>query len=585
MDLISTAGIVVPSGILILTLFGIGLIVARLYKRTEKDRAYVRTGLGGQRVVLDGGAVILPVFHSLAWVNLQTLRLDVSRAAADALITKDRMRADIGVEFYVRVKPDTQSIALAAQTLGARTNDARQLRELVEAKFVDALRSVAATMTLADLQEKRSDFVRAVQTTVASDLEFNGLELESVSLTKLDQTDTQYFNPNNTFDAEGLTALTQIVEARRRQRNEIVRATEVAIAEQDLEARKKTLAIDQAKREAELNQERDIINKTAETRAAAAEREAQARRAEQEARLGADQAIAERAAEAKRVQDQAEIASALAIRERKIEADRTGETLEIAKLRDIEIANQERAIAVAEKSRAESEALAIAEEARAKAKTASEGVDTAQAVAIAERERQIAVIAARRDAEQEATQVVVAAEAERQAAEDRAEALRTAANADADAAKIRAEAQARTYAVEADGQRALNESRNVLSQAMIDLEVMRERLKIIPAALAETVKPLEKIGDVKIIDMGGGMGRPVAGGVGAAAPADGLLGSLLAYRAQAPMIDKLLAEAGFANAGNPLQSLMDTASGAGAKEPRVIASDDVDPKIAPRSKD
>lgn len=566
MDLSTTVGVAIPAGILVLTLFGIGLIVARLYRRAEKDRSYVRTGLGGQRVVLDGGALILPVFHSLAWVNLQTLRLDVSRAAADALITKDRMRADIGVEFYVRVKPDTQSIALAAQTLGARTNDARQLRELVEAKFVDALRSVAATMSLADLQEKRSDFVRAVQTTVASDLEFNGLELESVSLTKLDQTDTQYFNPNNSFDAEGLTALTQIVEARRRQRNEIVRATEVAIAEQDLEARKKTLAIEQAKREAELNQERDIINKTAETRAAAAEREAQARRAEEEARLTADQAIAERAAETKRVKEQADIASALAVRERKIEADRTAETLDIAKARDVEIANQERAIAVAEKSKAESEALAIAEEARAKAKAATEGVDTAQAVAIAERERQIAVIAARRDAEQEATQITVAAEAERQAAEDRAEALRTAATADADAAKIRAEAQARTYAVEADGQRALNESRNVLSQAMIDLEVMRERLRIIPAALAETVKPLEKIGEVKIIDMGGATGRGGSGS-GDGGPSNGLLDTLLAYRAQAPMIDKLLAEAGFTHASNPLDSLLSTTAGAPKSPP------------------
>ncbi|MDZ4776848.1 MAG: flotillin domain-containing protein [Alphaproteobacteria bacterium] len=579
----STVGIVAPAGVILLTLLGIGLVIARLYKRAEKDRSYVRTGLGGQRVVLDGGALILPVFHSLAWVNLQTLRLDVSRAAADALITKDRMRADIGVEFYVRVKPDAQSIALAAQTLGARTNDARQLRELVEAKFVDALRSVAATMSLADLQEKRSEFVRAVQTTVASDLEFNGLELESVSLTKLDQTDTQFFNPNNTFDAEGLTALTQIVEARRRQRNEIIRATEVAIAQQDLEARKQTLAIDQAKREAELNQERDIINKTAETRAAAAEREAQARRAEEEARLGADQAISERAADAKRVQDQAEIASALAVRQRKIEADRTAETQEIAKARDIQLANQERAIAVAEKSKAESEAQAIAEEARAKAKAATEGVDTAQAVAIAERERQIAVIAARRDAEQEATQVVVAAEAERQAAEDRAAALRTAANADADAAKIRAEAQARTYAVEADGQRALNESRNVLSQAMIDLEVMRERLKIIPAALAETVKPLEKIGEVKIIDMGG-MGRVGGGAAEGTGTSDGLLGALLAYRAQAPMIDKLLAEAGFANAANPLQSLLNTASGGAAATPPAAESG-ATPTVVPPQKD
>lgn len=560
MDLTPIVGIAVPSGIFIFALFGIGLIIARLYKRTEKDRAYVRTGLGGQSVVLDGGSIILPVFHSLAWVNLQTLRLDVSRAAADALITKDRMRADIGVEFYVRVKPDIQSIALAAQTLGARTNDARQLRELVEAKFVDALRSVAATMTLADLQEKRSDFVRAVQTTVASDLEFNGLELESVSLTKLDQTDTQYFNPNNSFDAEGLTALTQIVEARRRQRNEIVRATEVAIAEQDLEARKKTLAIDQAKREAELNQERDITNKTAETRAAAALQEAQARRAEQEAKLAADQSIAERAATARQIQEQADIASALAVRQRKIEADREAETLEIAKSRDVELADQDRAIAIADRSKAQSEAQAVAEEARAKAKAAEEGVQTAQAVAVAERERQIAVIAARRDAEQEATQIVVAAEAERKSAEDRAEALRTAALADADAAKVRAEAQAKTYAVEADGQRAINEARNVLSQALIDMELMRERLKVIPAALAESVKPLEKIGEVKIIDMGGGVGRGGGGeGKGDGGPSDGLLGALLSYRAQAPMIDKLLAEAGFGNGGNPVQSLLGAA--------------------------
>jgi flotillin len=84
---------------------------------------------------------------------------------------------------------------LAAQTLGDRTNNAEQLRELVEAKFVDALRSVAATMSLTDLQEKRANFVQAVQTAVARDLELNGLELESASLTKLDQTDTKYFTP------------------------------------------------------------------------------------------------------------------------------------------------------------------------------------------------------------------------------------------------------------------------------------------------------------------------------------------------------------------------------------------------------
>jgi uncharacterized membrane protein YqiK len=79
-----------------------------------------------------------------------------------------------------------------------------ELKALVEDKFVDSLGATAATMTIQELQDKRRDFVQAVQNAVAEDLEKNGLELESVSLTSLDQTDKQFFHPNNAFDAEGL---------------------------------------------------------------------------------------------------------------------------------------------------------------------------------------------------------------------------------------------------------------------------------------------------------------------------------------------------------------------------------------------
>src|SRR5262249_6431374 len=119
--------------IALLVLFMLGIILSKLYRRSEKDRAYVRTGFGGQKGILDGGSLVMPVFHNISWVNLQTLRLDVRREAAEAMITKDRMRVDIAVEFYVRVKPDSASIALAAQTLGDRTNESEQLRQLVEA--------------------------------------------------------------------------------------------------------------------------------------------------------------------------------------------------------------------------------------------------------------------------------------------------------------------------------------------------------------------------------------------------------------------------------------------------------------------
>jgi len=567
MDLLLQLG--VPAIIAVIAFIAIGMVVARLYCRAEKDRAYVRTGFGGQKVVLDGGSLVLPIFQSFRWVNLQTLRLDVRRDSAEAMITKDRMRVDIGVEFYVRVKPDASSIALAAQTLGDRTNDAAQLRELVEAKFVDALRSVAATMSLADLQEKRADFVKSVQATVATDLELNGLELESASLTKLDQTDTKFFNPNNAFDAEGLAALTKITEAKRQERNQTVRAAEVTIAQQDLDARQKTLEIERQKREAELTQQRDIVNKTAVTRAEAAQKEAEAKRAEAEAQITADQAIAERQAAAKQVQETAVIEAQLAINQKQTEADRTAETLRIAKKRDIELADQDRAIAVANKSQAESESRAKAEEARALATTAEESVQTARQVAIAERDRQTAVIAARQQAEQSATKITVAAEAEKEAAQNRALAIKVAAQAEADAAKIKAEAQAKTYEVEAEGQRKINEARNAMSDKVIELEITRERLRIIPIALAEAVKPLDKIGDVRIIDMGGGLPGNAISGDGKGGRVDNLLDMLLAYRANSPVIDNLLKEAGFAVVGNPVSSMLTTAAGTAPATPET----------------
>lgn len=543
--------LLLPAGIGIVLILGIGFVFASLYVRSSRDEAYVRTGLGGQKVVLDGGSVVLPIFHSIARVNLKTLRLEVQRGENDALITKDRMRVDIGAEFYVRVKPDASSIALAAQTLGSRTNDSEQLRQLIEAKFVDSLRSVAATMNLDALQEQRMDFVKAVQEAVGSDLQSNGLELESVSLTRLDQTDIKHFNANNFFDAHGLAALTRVTEGRKKERNEIVRDTEVAIAQKDLEARQQSLTIERTKREAELSQERDIANKSAATRAETAQQEQAAKRSEEEARIAAEQAIAEREAMAKQVRESANIDSTRAVQQRDTEARR-----------DNQIVAQESAIAVANKSREESEAKAKAEVARALAIAAEEKVGTAKAVEIAEREKQIAVIDAQKRAQTQATAVTIAAEAEKQAAIDQADAIKTLATAEADAAIIKAKGILETGKATAESEALLNEARNKLSPAIIEFEITRERIRIVPAALAEAVKPIEKISDIRIFDTGGMLGRNGNGATGGSGVGlgEGLAGQLLSYQANKPILDRLLKEAGF-DGDNAISALLGNLEG------------------------
>src|SRR5499433_3713972 len=140
-----------------------------LYLRSSKERAFVRTGLGGQKVVMNGGALVLPIVHEVIPVNMNTLRLEVSRGRDRALITKDRMRVDVVAEFYVRVQAEAAAIAAAAQTLGQRTMQPEALRELVEGKFVDALRTVAAETTMEEMHEKRGEYVKRVRTVVADD--------------------------------------------------------------------------------------------------------------------------------------------------------------------------------------------------------------------------------------------------------------------------------------------------------------------------------------------------------------------------------------------------------------------------------
>ncbi len=165
-------GVVIAAGVC----YGIYKFVVSYYRLASKEMAFVRTGLFGEKVVINGGTFVFPHLQTKVNVNMNTLRLEVRREAEQALITRDRMRADVIAEFYVRVKNDEASVATAARTLGEKTmNHNNELSDLVEGKFVDALRAVAAEMAMKELHEKRSDFIQKVQLSVSEDLTKNGL--------------------------------------------------------------------------------------------------------------------------------------------------------------------------------------------------------------------------------------------------------------------------------------------------------------------------------------------------------------------------------------------------------------------------
>ncbi len=533
-----------------------------LYLRSSKERAFVRTGLGGQKVVLDGGAFVLPIVHDVIPVNMNTLRLEVSRGRDKALITKDRMRVDVIAEFYVRVAAEPRSVAAAAQTLGLRTMEPEQLKELVEGKFVDALRTAAAEMTMEELHERRGTYVKKVREAVAEDLTKNGLELEAASLTQLDQTGMEFFNPSNAFDAEGLTRLTEQIEHRKKQRNDVEQDTLIAIRNKNLEAEKLSLDIDRESEYARLSQQQEVEVARARQRAEVTMERAQREQASEGAQIAARQAI-----------DAARIRSEQSVEQERIQKERSVQAAEIERRQALELAEQQRAIAVALESKAQSEAQAAADAARAEAVTAEERVFTAREVEMAERKKAIELIAARQAAERDALRLTLAAQAEKDASADRGAAIRAQAEADADADKIKTIALRIRAEIEAEAQRLMNEAHNMLSP---EARMSALRMKLVEKAEAiirESVRPMERIEGIKILHVdglggSGGGGAELSGGGGNFA--DGVVNSALRFRAQAPLVDQLLREIGIE--GGDIQRLVGAASGAQAALPPASGS-------------
>jgi uncharacterized membrane protein YqiK len=300
-------------------------IMRWLYRRSTKETAFVRTGFLGEKVVVNGGAFVIPVLHEIAPVNMNVMRIEVVRRENGALITRNRMRVDIIAEFFVRVGASKAAVAAAAQTLGRRTLQEDGIRSLLEGKFASSMRMVAAQMTLEDMHERRRDYASQVRDLASEALAANGLELEGVAIVDLDQTSLEYFDPSNAFDAEGLTQLTESIETRRKMRNEIEQRTLVDIRNQNLEAQKKVFEIDRETEYARLQQEREVEVRRAVQRAELSKQRALSEQEAEEAQLSSREAV-----------EKARLAQQRAITEERIRSEEDTQRREIARRRSLD---------------------------------------------------------------------------------------------------------------------------------------------------------------------------------------------------------------------------------------------------------
>ena len=548
--------------LIFLILFLILLVLfSKFYQRSSKDVAFVRTGMGGEKIVLTSGAMAIPIIHQVTPVNMNTLRLNVERSNEKGLITLDKMRIDIQSAFYVRVKGDKDGVALAAQTLGARTLNPQSIQELLEGKFVDAIRSVAASMSLEEIHSEGREFTDRVAKLVDDVVTKNGLELESVSLSSMDQTDKQYLDPSNTFDAEGLIKVTRETEESRRTRNEIEKNADLKIAQTNLDVEKKNLNIKRESEYSRLQTDLDVTTKQTEQTAKITIIKAIKQKEASEVEIAQKEETEKNQLASEKTIKQERTLTEKAVRSAEIEKAKVLEKTEIDRSKEIKIAEKNKEIDLLKKEQEVVQARDETSKIEVQAVEAEEEVSRRREVAIAEKEKAVSLIRALRTAEEKAVAITGSADSEKLAAADLAEARKITSDAEANA--IREELTAR-----AEGQQRINESANILSDEQISMQVKLKIVDQLPDIISESVKPMQNIKDIKIIDVNGlaidgskridtakSEGSVNNGDVQERELVDRAVPGALSYRAQAPVLDSLLKEVGLISGDESLEDL------------------------------
>jgi len=256
----------------VLVIFGgLAIIIAKFYRKVDQGQALIINKMTEEPEVTFTGGVVYPIIHRAEIIDISVKRIDIDRRGKNGLICKDYLRADINVNFFVRINPIKEKVLEVASTIGCgRASDLAALDELFNAKFSEALKTAGKQFEFAALFDKRDDFREKVKEVIGEDL--NGFVLEDVAIDYLEQTDLKFLNVNDTNDAQGIEKIVRITKEKQVIEARLSNEAEAQIANEDVKkweriklAERKTSEIDeatmQATEEARINREREVASK------------------------------------------------------------------------------------------------------------------------------------------------------------------------------------------------------------------------------------------------------------------------------------------------------------------------------------
>ncbi|OLP17587.1 flotillin [Leptolyngbya sp. 'hensonii'] len=561
----------------------------RVYVITPNNEAFVRTGgvfVKRKSVILNGGCVVLPGFHELTRVPLREISIDVERTGKLAVRTKDYLRADMRVTFYVCINASEEDVLTAAARLSQYNRiTPEDIKNALEKRADDAIRAAAKNKDLAEIDSDKLGFAQEVLNLMQQDISKVGLTLNNIAISEIQESDT--YDTNNFFDAQGVRLRTETIQKSIQQKREVELTTRVTIEQRELDAQKKSLQIAQEQEAARLEQQLQIealraqqereMQEAKDREAATARRtrilqekaveeeEIRKKLSVQQSQIEADISLEERSKQLKVTQaiQQQEAEIAEVTRQQAVESSKFQAQVQLAESERLaKLAQEDVAISISNKKR--ESFMAEAQQAKAEA-----SVTTATEIEKAERSQKLAVIAAEKDAqekrvlEQNVVEIDVfrrrrQAEIAQQAAELEAEAIRTLAAANRDKALA-----------EAAGIQAQMEAKNVISNANLTanliLAIWPELADRLPEVLQALAPQPGVLGDTRIYAF------PGANGSNGSGVQD--VNKLLLSTSGLALINTLLEEGKLAGLIGQIKHLLQDSGGGAAIDQPTASSD------------
>ncbi|MCM0589570.1 MAG: SPFH domain-containing protein [Gloeotrichia echinulata IR180] len=488
------SGVVFPgviAGLVLLLLLSL-FAYTRVYVVTPNNEAFVRTGglfIKQKSVILYGGCIVIPGFHQLTRVPLREISIDVERTGKLAVRTKDYLRADIRVTFYVCINASEEDVLTAAARLSQNGKiTPEDIKNALDKRADDAIRAAAKTKDLAEIDSDKLGFAQEVLNLVEPDLKKVGLTLNNIAISEILESLT--YDPENFFDAQGVRLRTEIIQRSIQQKREVELATQVAIEQKELDAQKRSLQITQEQESAKLEQKLQV-----EALKAQREREIQESKDREAATVRRTKILQEKAVE------EEEIRKKLAVQQSQIEADialeernkllkvaqalqkQEAEIAEITRQQTVESGKLQAQVQIVESERLarlaqEDVAIAISNKkresflAQAEQAKAEESVRTAGEVEKAERTKRLSLIAAEREAQERSISDRNVVEIDAFRRRRQAEIAQQAAELEAEAIRILAEAKRDQDLAEAAGIQAKIAAENTISNANLTAKII-----------------------------------------------------------------------------------------------------------------